>query len=256
MTRISKRNLQPVALLIAGAAILLVAGCGRTGNINIDYPAEQVDFQIQGGRVPGLYIERVVDLRPLAQKRGGGYFFEIRYPKDKDWARDPAELYAEALARDLEQTHLVEMVPLRAQADYVLEADVLQLGCRFQRSLNSFLVPGILGAGVGAFFGDDFSGRAKRGAVGAVLGIVAIPMPSKNHAVAEIRLTLRDNTGNQLWQERCLGEVDERLSATATSRSDQKWLNRTLPRAIKKANGCLVGQLRRKMIELGESEPR
>ena len=80
---------------------------------------------------------------------------------------------------------------------------------------------------------------------------MATPMPSKIQAEAEVRLTLKDRTGNILWQETCVGEVEEKVWVAATSRKDQKLVDMTLPRAVKKCNACLLGQLRQKMIELG-----
>lgn len=239
--------------LAMSATLLLMLGglasCGGS-NIVLNYPSEQLDFQLENLRTPALYIESVVDRRSLEQRRGSGHFLVIDFPKETDWAVDPAATYAEALAQDVEQTHLVELVPLRAQADYVLTGELVSLGCEFRRSLGSFLIPGLLGAGVGAAFGDDFSSRLKRAAVGGFVGIITIPMPSRNRAEAEIRLTLKDRSGNVLWEETCLGEVEQRVYVTATSRQDQDLVDATLPRAIKKANACLLGQLRRKLLEL------
>ena len=185
------------------------------------------------------------------EKTGGGYFMEINYPKEKDWAVDPVVVYAEALAQDVEQTHLVELVPLRAQADYVLSADLLSFGCNFRRTWSSFLVPSSLGFALGLVFGEDASDKVKVGSVLGAAALLAVPMSSRNHAEAEVRLTLKDTTGNILWQQKCLGEVDENVYVAATSRQDQRLVNRSLTKAVKKCNACLVGQLRQVMIELG-----
>ena len=250
--RTSRRNfLAGRACLLLLLLVLLGAGsCGSPG-IVFDYPEEELDFQVGHLRTPAVYIESVTDMRSPRQKSGGGHFLKIRYPKEQDWAVDPATVYAEALAQDLAQTHLVELVPLRAQADYVLSADLLSLGCRFQRSWSSFLVPASLGFAAGLAFGEDTSDRVKVGTVLGAVGVMAIPMSSRNQAEAEVRLTLKDRTGNLLWQETCLGEVAEKVYVTATSRQDQNLVDRFLPKAVKKCNGCLLGQLRQILIELG-----
>ena len=248
------RSGRSVACLAAILALPLLASCGGGGDIRFDYPAEKVDLQLRNLRTPALYIDSVVDRRPVEQRTGGGYFLRIRFPKADDWADDPAVMYAEALAQDVEQTHLVELVPLRAQADYVLSAELLSLGCEFERSATSFLIPGLIGSGIGLAFGDGLSSRLKRAAAGAAIAIIATPMPSHNRAEAEVRLTLKDMTGNVLWQAECLGEESDKVYATATSRQDKKLVNRFLPRAIKKCNGCLVGQLRARLLELGSEQ--
>lgn len=232
------------------ATALAVGGCGGPGSITLDYPSDRLDLHLVGLQTPRVYIESVQDLRPLEQKRGGGYFMDIHFPKQGDWSQDPAEMYAEALARDLEETQLVELVPLRMQADYVVSADLLSMGCRLHRSGASFLVPTLIGGGIGALLGDSPASRARRAAAVAAVGVMALPVPSRAEAVCEVRLTLKDNTGNLLWQERCSGAVDEKVYVTATSRQDQNLLDRTLPTAIRKAHGCLLGQLRQKLIEL------
>lgn len=232
-------------LLLAG-----VGSCGHPG-IVLKYPSEQVDLQLGNLKTPAVYLESVTDMRSAEQKRGGGNFFRIDYPKQGDWLVDPATAYAEALAQDLEQTRLMELVPLRGQADYVLSADLLSLGCTFRRSGTSYLYPALLGAGVGVAAGGEPSHRVKLGSVLAAVAVMATPMASRNQAEAEVRLTLKDRTGNILWQETCLGETEDRVFVTATSRQDQNLVDRFLPRAVKKCNACLLGQMRQVMIELG-----
>ena len=58
------------------------------------------------------------------------------------------QIYAEALAQDLEQTHLVELVPLRGQADYILSVDLLSMGCQLAAlAAGLFLLTGAIGGG-------------------------------------------------------------------------------------------------------------
>jgi hypothetical protein len=87
----------------------------------------------------------------------------------------------------------------------------------------------------------------------AVAGMAAIPVPTKNHAEAEVRLTLKDRTGDVIWQESCLGEIDARKYLTATAREDQQLVNEHLTKAVKRANACLLGQLRQFLMERAQS---
>jgi hypothetical protein len=249
----SKAAARGLRLVFLGMLFSLLLGAGSCGGpgIVLNYPAEELDFQLRNLKTPALYIESVTDMRSAEQRRGGGHFLRIDYPKQGDWLVDPTTVYAEALAQDVEQTHLVELVPLRGQADYVLSADVLSLGCRFERSWSSYFFPALLGAGVGVAAGDDMSHRVKLGAVLGAVAVMATPMSSKNRAEAEVRLTLKDKTGNVLWQATCLGEMEDRVFVAATSRRDQDLVDRFLPAAIKKCNACLLGQMRQAMIELG-----
>lgn len=238
------------ALLLASLVLVLMgmASCG-TQEIVFVYPDEALDFQLRNLKMPAVYIDTVTDLRPLEQRSGEGHFFTIIYPKDDAWEVPATQIYAEALAQDLDQTNLVELVPLHAQADYILSMDLLSLSCKLKRSPASFLLAGAIGAGAGMALGDDASHRIKLGAVLAAITMVAVPVPTNNHAEAEVQLTLKDRTGNILWQKSCLGEVDEKKYLTATAREDQQLVNEHLTKAVKRANACLLGQMRQYLLE-------
>jgi hypothetical protein len=242
-----------IPLLLILPTLLLLGGCSGD-KIAFNYPDEQLDFQLRNLRTPSVFLETVTDMRSPEQKLGGGHFLGIDFPKDESWERPVAEVYAEALAKDVEQTNLVQLVPLRGQADYVLSADIMSMGCRFERRATSFLIPAVLGGALGFALGEDGSDQAKLGVALAAVGVVAVPMPSRNRAEADIRLTLKDRTGNILWQEACLGEYEDKVYTTATSREDQKYVDEHLTRAVKRANGCLLGQMRQFLIEEGGGE--
>jgi hypothetical protein len=229
-----------------------LAGCGG-GKIVFIYPDEALDFQLRNLKMPAVYIDSVTDMRPAIQRQGRGHFFTITYPKDTSWVVPATQIYAEALAQDLEQTHLVELVPLHAQADYILSLDLLSLSCELHRSPASLLLAGAIGMGAGLALGEDGSDRVKLGTVLAAIGIVAIPVPTSNHAEAEVRLTLKDRTGNIVWQKSCLGEVTETKYITATARQDQQLVDEHLTKAVKRANACLLGQMRQFLLENGRS---
>ncbi len=251
MTQIRQSSLPRLLLLTSLMLVLLgVASCG-TQQIIFVYPDEALDFQLRNLKMPAVYIDTVTDMRPAQQRSGGGHFFTVTYPKDEAWEVPATQIYAEALAQDLDQTNLVELVPLHAQADYILSMDLLSLSCKMKRSPASFLLAGAIGGGAGMALGDDASHRLKLGAVLAAITAVAVPVPTNNRAEAEVRLSLKDRTGNILWQKSCLGEVDERLYLTATAREDQKLVNEHLTKAVKRANACLLGQMRQFLLENG-----
>lgn len=243
MTRSLHLRFRPAA---AAAVLLLaaaMAGCGSQ-RITFLYPDEQVDMALVGSRTPALYIDTVTDLRPAAQREGEGHFFHITFPKDKAWEAPVTRIYADALSQDLEQTGLVEIVPLPSQADFILSADLLSFKCELRRTAMSYALTGLIGGAAGFALGSDASHRAKLGAAMAVVGVMAIPVPTSHHAEAEVRLTLRDRNGAIVWQRACLGEVEDRSHVTPTARPDQEMVTRNLTRATKRANACLFGQMR------------
>ncbi len=238
-------------LILLVAVTLGTASCGSQKIVFV-YPDESLDFQLGSVKKPAMYIDTVTDMRPPSQREGQGHFFNITFPDDLSWEISPTQVYAEALAQDVGQTNLVELVPLHAQADYILSLDLLSMRCQLKRSPAAFLISGAIGAGLGMAVGEDGSDRAKKGAFLAALGMAAIPVPTNNHAEAEVRLTLKDRTGNIVWQESCLGEFEERKYLTATAREDQQLVNEHLTKAVKRANACLLGQLRQFLVEQGQ----
>jgi len=240
-------------LLVVLLLILLgICSCGRD-KITFVYPDEAIDFQLRNLKMPALYIDTVTDMRPLEQRQGQGHFFGITYPADDAWEVPATQIYAEALAQDLEQTHLVELVPMHGQADYVLSVDLLSMHCRLQRSAAAFLLPAALGVGAGMALGGDSSHRTKLAVALAVIAVLAIPVPTTNMAEAEVRMTLKDRSGNILWQKSCLGEIEAKKYITSTARQDQELVNEYLTKAVKRSNACLLGQLRQQLIGQGST---
>ena len=255
MSRFFPQKIEPARWAFALAILLVTLGASSCGSdkITFIYPDEAVDFQLRNLKMPALYIDTVTDMRPIEQRQGQGHFFGITYPSDESWEVPATQIYAEALAKDLEQTHLVELVPLHSQADYILSVDLLSMGCRLQRSPGGFLLAGAIGAGAGMALGGDASHRAKLAVTLAVVAMLAIPVPTNNHAEAEVRMILKDRTGNVVWQRSCLGEYEAKKYITPTARQDQELVNEHLTKAVKRANACLLGQLRQEFIEQGSA---
>ena len=237
--------LLPVILLLG---LLSVVGCGSP-KIILNYPSEVLDFRQGDLKIPALYIDLVTDMRPIEQRAGQGHFLGITFPKDEAWERPATEVYGEALAQDLDETHLVELVPFQGQADFTLSVDLMSMACRLERSASSYIIAGTIGAGVGFVMGEDAAGRASRATLMSILAMAAIPMPTHNHAEAEVRMTLRDQAGQTVWQATCYGEYDGRKFMSPTARQDQEIVDKYLTRAVKRANACLLGQLRQAMLE-------
>jgi len=245
----------PAATIFALPALAFaLSGCASQ-KMAFLYPNERVDMALLGTRAPALYIDTVTDLRPSVQRQGQGHFLHITFPKDAAWEVPATRIYADALAQDLDQTGLVELVPLPSQADYLLSADLLSFTCELQRTAMSYLLTGLIGGAVGFAFGDDASHRAKLAVATAAVGMMAIPVPTNHRAEAEVRLTLRDRAGEVVWQRACLGEVADRSYITPTARPDQELVTRNLTRATKRANACLFGQLRQFLQERAEATP-
>ncbi len=244
---ISSRFIRVLMLL---PVLLILASCSSE-KIFFLYPDEQMNMALRNLKTPTIYIDEVIDMRSAEQRAGEGHFFSINYPKDDAWFRPMSEIYAEALVQDVEQTHLVEIVSLRSEADYVLSADLLSVGCNFDRSIASFLIPTAMGMGAGMLIGDETSEKVSTGLALSALAILAIPMPSHNRAEAEIRLTLKSNDGDILWQKTCLGEYEGRVYASATARQDQQYVDDYLTVAVKRCNACLLGQMRQALLEIG-----
>ena len=109
-----------------------------------------------------------------------------------------------------------------------------------------------MGAGLGMALGtDNGSHRAKLGTALAVVGMLAIPVPTTDKAEAEVRLTLKDTSGNVVWQASCLGQYEGKKAITLTARLDQQLVNEHLTRAVKRADACLMGQLRQFLTQRG-----
>lgn len=223
---------------------LLITSCGGA-RITLRYPREGGDYTgLRPATLPRVYLGSVEDRRPDVQKNGAGRFVGITFPADRTLEIPVDVLYREALAQDIAETGLAELVPLPRQAAYHLHAEVFSFTCHLQRQPMSFVLPAIGGMMAGMVFGKTDSDRVKTGAVLAIAALMAVPVPADVRGEVEVRLTLHDERGVVVWRQTCRGELSERRYLTATSRDDKKLAETYLPRAIKRANACLLGQLR------------
>lgn len=250
-----KSRLGRVLVLVGLLPLILgVSSCGQ-GKITFVYPDEALDFQLPHLKTPAIYIDTVTDMRPIEQRDGQGRFFKVTYPSDPSWEMPVTRVYADALAKDLEQTHLVELVPLHGQADYILSVDLLSMTCQLDRSPASMLLTGALGAGLGFALGSDGSDSAKMAVALGLISMMAVPVPTSNSAECEVRMRLKDQSGNVLWEKACLGEFSKKKYMTPVASPGQELVNEYLTKAVKRANACLLGQLRQEFIDRAGAPP-
>ena len=239
------------ATLMAGVLTLVVlitplCGCGGGGRVSFHYPGESMMYPTLGEEPPALFVEFVNDLRPDTQRGGTGGLATYRFPSDENWDASVAQVYYQALVQDLTHTDLLQVVPLRSQADYIVEVDLQHMGCKVTRRAAGYLLTGAMGAAVGYAVSGGGAGAT---AVGAVLGIGAIPVPTRLRAVCEVRLRVYDTSHEPFWEQTCLGEITKDVWDGLTSRKDQQWVDEYLTVAVKRCNACLLGQLRQALVE-------
>jgi hypothetical protein len=226
-------------LVVNLVVLVLLAGCSRAP-IVFNYPDEHVVFPEQGRVRVKLFVEFINDMRPAEEREGAGKFAAVYFPADDEWDRPVTRIYYEALVKDLQQTELVELVPMRSQADYVMEVDLLQLGARISRSPGGYVLAAAAGAGLGYVLTQSGGGAV----VGGVVGVGAMPVPAQMRAVTEARLRLYGAEREPFWDRTCLGELVKDVWTGVTSREDQVWVDEYLTVAVKRCNACLLGQLR------------
>lgn len=232
-------------LLLAAAALL--CGCSREP-VGFPYADERYTYPAGALAAPRVHLAEVRDVRPREQREGQGRFLGVTYPADRRWSLPVAQLYRDALTRDLVQTDLCEMVPLASQAAYTLEADIESFHVRMTRGAANYLVPPAVGLVGGFLLGDDTGSSLRRAAVFSVLAYGALPMPARHRAEVVVRLTLRDAAGEIVWRQTCMGEVVDSVGEAVTARRDKEHAERYLPQAVKRANACLLGQLRQFLV--------
>ncbi len=231
-------------------ALVLLAGCSRAP-IVFHYPDENVVFPEQGRARAKLFVEFINDMRPAEARDGEGKYTTVYFPADDEWDRPVTRIYYEALVKDLQQTQLVELVPMRSQADYVMEVDLLQLGAKMTRSAGGYAMAVAAGAGLGYILTQSAGGAV----IGAVVGIGAMPVPGRMHAVTEARLRIYDAAHEPFWDRTCLGEQVKDIWTGVTARADQEWVDQYLTVAVKRCNACLLGQLRQALLAEGKPAP-
>lgn len=243
-TRFGVRNI----VLIATLAVvgLTSVGCNDY-RVRFLYPREsRGDFFSERPDV-ALYVAEPEDLRPSGQRQGSGFLSTLQFPSDDKLEQPPSRIVLRALLQDLNQTRVAALVRNPDNADYVLSSQLLSMTTRQERPIRAWAIPVAVGAMVGGLssIGSDggMSHFVKTGLVGSVLGTM-IPAPAEVTGVVKVRLELRDReTNDLLFETTCSGEYSKSIVLALSAREDQRIAEDFLPRALKRANACAVGQL-------------
>ena len=233
-----------VVAILSGA--LSLAGCNDY-RVRFLYPGENRGDFFEERPSVSLYVSEPEDLRPSVERQGRGFFSTLHFPADDKMDQPASRIVLRALLQDLNQTRIAALVRNPANADFVLHSQLLSMSTTLERPLSAWGIPFATGVAVGAVssVGSDggLSHGVKTGLVGVVLGTL-LPAPARSIGRVQMRLELRDqDSGEVVWSTECEGVYRKNLHLSLSAREDQKLAEEFLPRALKRANACAVGQL-------------
>lgn len=233
-------------ILLLVLALPLVTGCNDY-RVRFLYPRENRGDFFEERPDVALYVAEPEDLRPSTERKGRGFINTLHFPSDDKLDQPPSRIVLRALLQDLDQTRVASLVRSPDRADYVLSSQLLSMTTKIERPLSAWAVPLAAGVMVGVLSGIGSDGGAshmvKTGLVGVVLGTV-LPAPARTTGQVEVRLELREReTNNVVWSTTCSGSYQKTIRLSMSAREDQRIAEDFLPRALKRANACAVGQL-------------
>jgi hypothetical protein len=240
----SSRHKALVLLLVL--ALPLVSGCNDY-RVRFLYPREsRGDFFDERPEV-SLYVAEPEDLRSSTERKGRGFINTLHFPSDDKLEQPPSRIVLRALLQDLNQTRIAALARSPERADYVLTSQLLSMTTKIERPLSAWAVPISTGIAVGLLSGIGSDGgvshMVKTGLVGVVLGTM-LPAPARTTGQVEVRLELRERvTDEVVWSTTCTGSYQRTIRLSMSAREDQRIAEDFLPRALKRANACAVGQL-------------
>lgn len=237
------RLARPVIVLVL---LGLLAGCNDY-RVRFLYPREGRGAFFTERPDVSLYVAEPVDLRPSDEREGNGWLITRHFPSDEHLDQSATRITMRALLQDLNQTQLAVLVRNPENADYLLETRLLNMTTTLHRPLTAWAVPLAAGVAVGALasIGSDggTSHFLKTGAVGVVIGTM-FPAPADLRGYVRLELDLVEpDTGDVAWTTTCEGEFRRSMAISMASRDDQRLVEDFLPKALKRANACAVGQL-------------
>lgn len=244
--------------LLLVLALPFLNGCNDY-RVRFLYPREsRGDFFDERPEV-SLYVSEPEDLRPSTERKGRGFINTLHFPSDEKLDQPPARIVLRALLQDLNQTRVASLVRSPDRADYVLDSQLLSMTTRLERPLSAWAVPLSAGVMVGVLSGIGSDGGAshmiKTGLVGVVLGTM-LPAPARTTGQVEMRLELREReTNTVVWSTTCTGSYEKTIRLSMSAREDQRIAEDFLPRALKRANACAVGQLYAFLQEYDTTQP-
>ena len=225
-------------------SLLALGGCNDY-RVRFVYPREAQRNYFNERPQSTLYVSEPEDLRSSTERRGRGMIQTLHFPSDEKLDRPAAQIVRRALMQDLLQTQVASLVQNRDLADYELSSQLLSMTTRLSRPMSAWALPLATGVALGtyAWLDVDASHGIKLGLVGALLGTF-LPAPARAEAVVEVRLELRDRRSDELvWSTTCQGRQARTIRLGLSAREDKRIAEDFLPKALKKANACAVGQL-------------
>jgi hypothetical protein len=227
-------------------ALLLLGGCNDY-RVRFLYPREGRGTVFDERPEVALYVAEPEDLRPAEEREGKGWLVTRHMPSDENYEQQVSRIVMRALLQDLNQTQLAVLVRNPENADYRLETRLLNMTTVLHRPLNAWAVPLATGVAVGGLASIGSDGGAshflKTGAVGLVLGTM-FPAPADLRGYVRIEFSLVSRESEEIvWETICEGEFTRSKAIAMASRDDQKLVEDFLPKALKRANACGVGQL-------------
>lgn len=237
------RRRQAIVLLLA-ACVTVASGC-HSYNVNFVYPSEGGGNIFNERPEASLYVAEPIDLRPSVERQGGGKIVELHFPSDDKYEVPASAIVRRALLQDLAATQVARLVSNPDLADYTLQTELLSMSTSVRRKAGAFAIPLMLGVAAGSLgaLDVDASHGVKLGLVALALGTL-VPGPNRVAATVEMRLELRDRvTDEVLWDTVCIGTQEKTAYMGLSAREDKKLAEDYLPKALKKANACAVGQL-------------
>lgn len=229
--------------LVLGLSVVS-SGCNNY-RVRFLYPQETRTNMFNSRPDVSIFVAEPDDLRPSRERHGRGFLQTLHFPPDGKMDQPAAHTVRRALMQDLLQTRVARLVQNPDNADYVLTSQLLSMTTELSRPSSAWAFPLVAGvaAGVIGGIGTDVGHGIKVGLVGAFLGTF-IPAPANTEATVEVKLELRDRISNEVvWSTICTGTHERTIRLSLSAREDKKIAEDFLPKALKRANACAVGQL-------------
>jgi hypothetical protein len=238
-----RRVLWSSAILVV---TLFASGCNDY-RMHFLYPRENRGDFFEERPTFSLFVAEPQDMRPSRERNGAGVLHSIYFPGDEKMEQPMSRVVLRAMLQDLNQTRVASLVQNPENADYELRTQVLSMTTHMRRPLGAWAIPLATGVGVGLgmSMGSDggTSDAIKTGLVGVVLGTL-LPAPAPTEATVSLRLELYDReAGDVVWSTECDGVYKKSLRLSLSARKDKEIAEEFLPKALKRANACAVGQL-------------
>jgi hypothetical protein len=228
------------------SVMLLSSGCNDY-RMRFLYPRENRGDYFEERPTISIFVAEPQDMRPSRERNGAGHLHSIYFPGDDNMDQPMSRVVLRALLQDINQTRAAALVQNPANADFELRTQVMSMTTHLRRPLGAWAIPLATGVAVavGMTVGSDggASDGIKTGLVGAFLGTL-LPAPAPTEAHVSLRLELYDRDAQDVvWTTECDGVYKKSLRLALSARKDKEIAEDFLPRALKRANACAVGQL-------------